>query len=105
MLTGQDIADFLGRGDDLELVALAGLHLPVVTTFVKAYTRGNGWGMDSWVRPDIEAVIKTATARLAINPQQARRVQIDDFSQTFATLDGFTLPELAVLNLYRRRVG
>lgn len=105
MLTGQDIADFLGRGDDADLVSLAGLHLPVVTAFVRAYTRGNGWETENWIKPDIEAVIKTATSRLVINPQQARRIQIDDFSQTFATLDGFTLPELAVLNLYRRRVG
>lgn len=104
MLTGQDIADFLGRGDDTELVTLAGLHLPVVTAFVKSYTRGNGWELGT-ASPEIEAVIKTSTARLAINPQQARRIQIDDFSQTFSTLDGWTLPELAVLNLFRRRVG
>ena len=38
-----------------------------------------------------------------VNPDQARRIQVDDFSQTFATLDGFTLPELAVLNMYRKR--
>ena len=43
MLTGQRIAEFLGRGDDTELATLAGHHLPVVTAFVRAYTRGNGF--------------------------------------------------------------
>ncbi|WP_417365050.1 hypothetical protein [Glutamicibacter arilaitensis] len=104
MVTGQDVAEFLGRGDDAELVTLAGLHLPVVTAFVRAYVRGNGF-VDGEANADLQAVIKTACSRLAVNPQQARRIQIDDFSQTFATLDGFTLPELAILNLYRRRVG
>ena len=100
MVTGQDVADFLGRGDDTELVTLATLHLPVVTAFVRAYVRGNGFD-PGYVNP----VIKPATTRLVVNPQQARRIQIDAFSQTFSTLDGFTLPELAILNLYRRRVG
>lgn len=104
MVTGQDVAKFLGRGDDTELASLAILHLPVVTAFVRAYVRGNGF-TDGEPNKDLEQVIKTATSRLVVNPQQARRIQIDDFSQTFATLDGFTLPELAVLNLYRRRVG
>lgn len=104
MVTGQDIADFLGRGDDTELVILADLHLPVATAFVRAYVRGNGF-VAGEPNDDLQAVIKTAASRLVINPQQAKRIQIDDFSQTFATLDGFTLPELAILNLYRRRVG
>lgn len=103
MLTGQRIAEFLGRGDDTELATLAGHHLPVVTAFVRAYTRGNGfYGFDE-PNEDLEAVLTTATARLVVNPDQARRIQVDDFSQTFATLDGFTLPELAVLNMYRKR--
>ena len=103
MLTGQRIAEFLGRGDDTELAKLAGQHLPVVTAFVRAYTRGNGfYGFDE-PNEDLEAVLTTATARLVVNPDQARRIQVDDFSQTFATLDGFTQPEVAVLNRYRRR--
>ena len=103
MLTGQRIAEFLGRGDDTALATLAGHHLPVVTAFVRAYTRGNGFYTDNDPNDDLEAVLTTATARLVVNPDQARRIQVDDFSQTFATLDGFTLPELAVLNMYRKR--
>lgn len=103
MLTGQRIAEFLGRGDDTELAKLAGQHLPVVAAFVRAYTRGNGFYHVDEPNEDLEAVLTTATARLVVNPDQARRIQVDDFSQTFATLDGFTLPELAVLNMYRKR--
>lgn len=105
MILAQDIADFLGRGDDTELIALAEQHLPIVTAFVRAYVRGKGFDPVEGPNADLEAVIKTATSRLVVNPQQAKRIQIDDFSQTFTTLDGFTLPELAILNLYRRRVG
>ena len=43
MVTAADVAAFLGQGDDTEVVALAEAHLPVVTTFVKAYVRGNGF--------------------------------------------------------------
>lgn len=104
MLTGQDIADFLGRGDDTDTVALADFHLPVVTAFVKSYTRGNGWYVGT-PNPEIEAVIMTAAARLVPNPEQTKRVQVGDYTETPAILDGFTLPELAVLHLYRRRTA
>lgn len=102
MVTAADVAAFLGQGDDTEVVALAEAHLPVVTTFVKAYVRGNGF-TDGAPNDDLSTVIKTATARLTVNPEQNRRISVDDYAQTFTTLDGFTLPELAVLHLYRRR--
>ena len=102
MVTAADVAAFLGQGDDTEVVALAEAHLPVVTTFVKAYVRGNGF-TDAGPNDDLSTVIKTATARLTVNPEQNRRISVDDYAQTFTTLDGFTLPELAVLHLYRRR--
>ena len=102
---GQSVADFLGRGDDEDLVSLAGIHLHIVTAFVRAYVRGNGFDPTGEPNADLSAVITTATARLVVNPDQARRVAVDDFSQTFATLEGFTLVELGVLHLYRRRAG
>lgn len=102
MTTAADVAAYLGQGDDEEIVALAGAHLPVVTTFVKAYVRGNGFA-DGVPNDDLDTVIKSATARLTVNPEQNKRISVDDYSQTFTTLDGFTLPELAVLHLYRRR--
>ena len=102
MLTGTDVAEYLGQGDDEQIVALAEAHLPVVTTFVKAYVRSNGF-TGNVPNDDLATVIKTATARLTVNPEQNKRISVDDYAQTFTTLDGFTLPELAVLHLYRRR--
>ncbi|MFV2143217.1 hypothetical protein [Isoptericola sp. G70] len=103
--TAQTVADYLGQGDDSGLVTLAGVHLPIVTAFIRAYTRGNGFDESGIPGPDIEAVITSATARLTVNPEQTKRMQIDDYSETPATLNGFTLPELAILHLYRRRTA
>lgn len=99
MVTGQDVADFLGQGDDTELVALAGQSVTIITAMARAYTRGNGFGTGT-LEDDLAAVITTATARLVANPEQLRvtvgGVQTDGFQ-------GWTLPELFVLNRYRRR--
>lgn len=103
-----DVAKFLGRGDDEECIALAGVHLPVVATFVEAYTRGQGFdlvGINSIPNRMVRSVIITATSRTVGNPEQVKRYQAGDYSETPATLEGFTLPELAVLNLYRRRTA
>ena len=102
----EDVAAFLGRGDDTSVVALAGAHLPIVTAFVRAYTRGQGFDpLTGEPGEDVAAVITTATARLVVNPEQAQRVQVADYAETPAVLNGFTLPELAVLHLYRRRTA
>lgn len=100
----EKVARFLGRGDDTNVVALAGEHLPIVTAFVRAYTRGNGF-VHGVPGDDLEAVIVSATARLVTNPEQASRVQVADYTESPAVLNGFTLPELAVLHLYRRRTA
>lgn len=102
-VTAADVARYLGREDDPSVLSLAGEHVRVVTTFVRAYVRRNGFNEAGAPNEDLADVIVSATARLVVNPEQAKRVQVDDFSQTFTTLDGFTLPELAVLNLYRKR--
>lgn len=99
-----DVAAFLGRGQDTTVLALAEAHLPLVTTFVRAYVRGNGFTLTE-PNDDLAAVITTATARLVVNPEQAQRVQVADYAETPAILNGFTLPELAVLHLYRRRTA
>lgn len=105
VVTAQKVADFLGRGDDTNVVTLAGEHIPVVTAFVQAYTRGGGFTEAGDPNGPISAVIMTATARLVPNPEQAKRTQVADYSETPAILDGFTLPELAILHLYRRRTA
>jgi len=103
--TAQTVADYLGRGDESGLVTLAGVHLPIVTAFVRAYVRGNGFDEAGAPGDDLAAVIVSATARLTVNPEQASRRGLDDYSESPAVLNGFTLPELAVLHLYRRRTA
>lgn len=100
MVTGQDVADFLGQGDDEQLVALAGQSVTIITAMARAYTRGNGF-TDFGPNDEIAAVITAATARLVANPEQLRvtigGVQTDGFQ-------GWTLAELFVLNRYRARI-
>lgn len=98
----EDVAKFLGRGDDTELIALAQEHLPIVTAFIEAYTRGRGFTDGEPANP-LRSVIITAAARLVPNPEQMKRYQTGDYAETPGILDGFTLPELAVLHRYRKR--
>lgn len=103
MATGQQVADFLGQGDDGTVVALADQHVALVTTFVDAYTRGQGFTAGV-PEADLDAVIVTATARLVTNPAQAQREALGEYQVTPA-LAGWTLPELAVLHRWRRRLA
>lgn len=99
MVTGQDVADFLGQGDNPELVALAGQHLPIVTAMARAYTRGNGF-TDDEPAEDLAAVITTATARLLANPEQIN-TQVGEVALR-GGFTGWSLAETFVLNRYRR---
>lgn len=99
-VTGQIVADFLGQGDNTELVALAGEHLVIITAMARAYTRDGGFiGADP--NDEVAAVITTATARLLANPEQI------DYSVGSTRLgrgfQGWSLAETFVLNRYRRR--
>ena len=101
-LTGADIAAFLGQGDDTELVALAGQHVPIITAMARAYTRGVGFYGGEPIA-DIEAVIITATARLVANPEQlGTTVGSVTVNGGF---NGWTLAELFVLNRYRKKAA
>lgn len=99
-VTGQDVADFLGRGTDTTLVALAGESVTVITAMVRAYTRGVGF-VDTDPNDELAAVITTASARLCANPEQA----ITDVGSVSIrnAFNGFTLAETFVLNRYRKR--
>lgn len=100
--TGQTVADFLGQGDDEQLVALAGQHVLIVAAMARAYTRGGGFnGVEC--TEDVAAVIVTGTARLVTNPEQNRREQLHDYAVTPTPFAGWSLAETAVLNRYRRR--
>lgn len=102
--TGLEVAGFLGRGDDLDLVSLAFEHLPLVTTFARAYTRGKGFDATGEPNAELAAVIVTATARLVTNPTADRREQLGEYGRTPHEA-GWSLPELDVLHRYRKRTA
>lgn len=103
VLSGETVADYLGRGDDTEIVALAGVHLPIITEWVKAYTRGVGFTPE--IDEPIKAVIVGATARLTSNPDGTITFAVDDYSTRKTVFEGFTLIERAVLDGYRRKAA
>lgn len=103
-VTGQDVADFLGLGDDAEFVTQAGTAAVTVTAIARTYTRGQGFTNDE-PNDDVAAVILTAACRLAVNPHQNIREQIGDYQVTPSLFQGFTLAEAMVLNTYRRRTA
>lgn len=100
-VSGQDVARFLGQDDNEELIVLAEEHVQTVAAMVEAHTRGNGFTLDGEPLPDLQRVIIAATARLVANPEQLRysagAVSVHD------SFRGFTLPELTILNRYRKR--
>lgn len=99
-VTGQQVADFLGLGDDVAAIAQAGDHAAIVTALARSYTRGRGFiGADP--AEDIAAVIVTATARLVANPEQLA----SDFGSVSLRggWQGWNLAEQIVLNRYRVR--
>lgn len=100
--TGQTVADFLGGGDDTELVALASQHVLIVTAMARTYVRGNGFTHDD-PSEDIAAVITTATARMVANPEQID-TQVGGTSIR-GGFKGWSLAELFVLNSYRGRAA
>lgn len=100
MVDGQDVAAFLGQGDNPQLVALAEQAAPVITVMVRSYTRGNGFE-DGTPNEELAAVITTASARLVANPEQ-----LDTTIGGVRTGTGFTsfsLAETFVLNRYRKK--
>lgn len=101
-VTGRDVAEFLGQGDDAEFVALAGEHVTIATAMTRAYTRGGGF-TETEPNEELAAVITTATARLLANPGQV------DYSiggtRIGRGFQGWSLAETFVLNRYRKRAA
>lgn len=101
-VTGTDVAEFLGQGNDATLVALASEHVLIVTALARSYTRDNGFTGPEPAE-DIAAVIVTATARFVANPEQ---VPYDTGSVSMrGGFVGWSLAETFVLNRYRRRAA
>ena len=65
-VTGAAVAEYLGRGDEADLVALAGAHVPIVTEWVKAYTRGVGFYVDGQPADPVAAVIAVSYTHLTL---------------------------------------
>ena len=77
MVTGQDVADFLGQGDDTALVALAERHVAVIAAMAQAYTRGRGFFTDGEPAEDVAADPHSYTGRFLARmlPSVAARPQ------------------------------
>lgn len=98
--TASDVSLFLtGSEIDDRLVAMAEVHIGVVTHFAQVYTRGNGFYVDGVV-PEIASVILAATARLTSNPGQID-ITIGSVRRQ-GSFKGWTLAEQKVLNPYRK---
>ena len=102
-VTGTDVAEYLGRGDDVGLATLAGRHVVVVSEMVKAYTRGKGFDLDLNPSAALAAAIVSATARLSSNPDGTITVSVDDYQTRKTVFEGFTIAEHMILNGYRRK--
>lgn len=75
-------------------------HIGSVAMMVYSYTRGRGF-TEEGPRPDIRQVIISATARSVDNPTHMIKATVGQVAYTPGQFEGFTLPELKVLNGYR----
>jgi hypothetical protein len=96
--TGQDVAAFLGAPGDTSLVALADVHVGVITEFARVYTRGNGFSVEG-VAPEVASVVLAATGRLVANPEQID-ITVGTMRRS-GSFKGWSLAEQRVLNEYR----
>lgn len=104
-LIPEDVTNFLGRAD-VETLGLAREHLPIVTAMVRRYVQGTGFDpLTGEPDDDLAAVIVSSTARLVPNPQQDKQHTVGPFSVTPGMFSGWTLPELSILNAYRKRAA
>ena len=113
--TGSDVAAFLGRPGDQRLADQAEMHVGLLTTMARSYTRGGGFYIDNtdlasggvfYADPndEISMVVILAAARLVTNPAQVQSESADGYS-TQGSFSGWTLTERLVLDRYRRKAG
>ena len=98
---GARVAAFVGQPGNPDVTATAEAQVPIVTEYVRGFTRGRGFRDESPAGP-LRAVIVSGVARLATNPEQVAHFQTGDYSERPAQLAGWTLAELGVLHRYRR---
>jgi len=100
-----DLAAFLGKDQDPNVLDLANAHLPIVTSMVRAYTQGSGFAAAGEPADDIAAVIVSSCARYVSNPTGMLSETVGQFSVRYGVFNGWTLPEPAILHQYRRRAA
>lgn len=99
-----DVLAFAGIPQTPELMATTAEHAESVRLQVRAYTRRGGFDADTGEPvEDVRAVIVSATARSVSNPTGHTRIALGTASFTPGVYAGWTLPELAILNSYRKR--
>jgi len=82
--------------------ATATLALKVATDVVRTYTRGEGFNIVTGAPgDDLAAVVLTLAGRMYRNPSNFLAETAGARSVRYG--EGWTLPELATLNTYRRR--
>lgn len=94
------VAAMVGLQGDEDTIDTAKAQLPIVSEYVRGYTRGRGFDGSAPAGP-LMAVIVSATARLATNPEQVTVYTTGDYSERPARLAGWTLAEIGVLHRYR----
>ena len=94
------VAALVGAQGDEDVIELATAQLPLVSEYVRGYTRGRGFTDGAPAGP-LQAVIVSATARLATNPEQVAVYTMGDYSERPAQLAGWTLAEIGVLHRFR----
>lgn len=102
--TAQQVAEYLGQGSSDQVVALAGVHLPLITEMARTHTRGVGFA-DALPNAAISAVIVSATARIVANPDSVQSSQAGPFMERRTVFQGWTLLERSVLDAHRRRAA
>lgn len=94
------VAAMVGQHGSEPVIDTAKAQLPLVAEYVRGYTRGRGFDGSAPAGP-LLAVIVSATARLATNPEQVSAYTMGDYSERPARLAGWTLAEIGVLHRFR----
>lgn len=99
------VAAFLGQGDDPQVIALAGVHLPLITEMARTHTRGVGFDEADEPNAAIASVIVSATARIVSNPSSHQMAQAGPMTVRHTVFVGWSLVELSVLDAHRRKAA
>lgn len=99
MPTGEHLRDYTGSPVS---ATQADAVIGVVKAMVSAHTRGVGF-TDGEPNDELSAVILSASARLLATTSGAVQESMGALQVRWADAFGFTLPELTVLNRYRKR--